>query len=578
MKYIITLLISTFFSNYCCGQCPTSNITFSTQASIDNFPTDYPGCTTITGNLTVQGNDITNLNGLASLTNITGSLRFSNANVLNDINGLSNLTTIGLDFRVTNCDAITTLHGLNELTSVGGIFIISGNSNLTDINGLPNLETIGGNFEILSNPILSQLSNFANPVCITGNLRINNNDNLINLSGLQTIQSVGANLIISNNASLQNLVGLSGITSIIDIDIFENNNLINFVGLEGFTNIFGNVNVTNCDDLMDFSGLNNLLNIEGNLNVTFNSSLINFAGLSSLNNIGESLIIGSNSSLTSLDGLEGLVSIGFNLQINGNPSLNSIHALSNLLSINGGLIISQNISLPSLSGIDNIDHQSINSVFVTDSPLLSECDVTSICNFIAVITNSPSFSQNALGCNTTLEVNNACLGILPLVWVSLDAVAKDDKISISWQTYYEVNCDFFEVEKSDDGLSFYSIAKVKSHNNASSFNTYDVKDKNANNTSIYYRIKQVDFDGKYSYSKIIAVPMTISKTMIYPNPSVDIIYVRSDKTIDNFVIKDIFGKVQISGTSLGSSIDISSLTNGNYIIEIDTQKLLFTKM
>lgn len=217
-------------------------------------------------------------------------------------------------------------------------------------------------------------------------------------------------------------------------------------------------------------------------------------------------------------------------------------------------------------------------VFISDSPLLSECDVASICAYIAVENNSPTFSQNATGCNSELQVENACLGILPLEWLSFEVAKKSDNVLLIWQTQHEVNNDYFEVEKSQDGLLFTPIAKIVASNAQTTSFQYQYSDNTLGYGTVYYRIKQVDFDGRFSYSKIIAVPMTISNTMLYPNPSADIIYVRSDKTIDHFVIKDIFGKVQISGTAFNSSIDISSLTNGIYIIEIDTQKFFFTKI
>ena len=301
-------------------------------------------------------------------------------------------------------------------------------------------------------------------------------------------------------------------------------------------------------------------------------------GLDDLQTIGQSLNISGNSSLENLAGLTGLQSVGSFLQIGGNPMLQSLAALTNLTNVNGQLLLSQNNSLVSLSGLDNIDYLTLGGVFISDSPLLSECDVASICAYIAVQNNSPTFSQNATGCNSELQVENACLGILPLEWLSFEAVKKSDNVLLIWQTQHEVNNDYFEVEKSQDGRLFSQIAKIIAANAQTTSFQYQYSDDILGYGTVYYRIKQVDFDGRFSYSKLIAIPMTISKPMIYPNPSTDVLHVKSDKTIDNFVIKDIFGKVQISGTALNSSIDISSLTNGIYMIEIDTQKLLFTKM
>lgn len=54
--------------------CLFEGITFSTQEQIDNFQTNYPGCTEIGGGVLIQGNDITNLDGLDVITSISGYL------------------------------------------------------------------------------------------------------------------------------------------------------------------------------------------------------------------------------------------------------------------------------------------------------------------------------------------------------------------------------------------------------------------------------------------------------------------------------------------------------------------------
>ncbi|MFZ1703798.1 MAG: hypothetical protein WAT79_05600, partial [Saprospiraceae bacterium] len=64
-------------------------IVFSTQSEVDNFPTNYPGCTTIDGNVGITGNNITNLNGLSQITQIGGSLQFLNSNSLSTLTAYS---------------------------------------------------------------------------------------------------------------------------------------------------------------------------------------------------------------------------------------------------------------------------------------------------------------------------------------------------------------------------------------------------------------------------------------------------------------------------------------------------------
>src|SRR5437762_2172992 len=72
----------------------STNITLSTQAEVDAFPTNY-GCSVVGGNFIVSGIDITNLDGLQSVTRIEGDLRITDNPNLTNINGLSSLTYVG---------------------------------------------------------------------------------------------------------------------------------------------------------------------------------------------------------------------------------------------------------------------------------------------------------------------------------------------------------------------------------------------------------------------------------------------------------------------------------------------------
>ena len=78
--------------------CLPDGITFTTQEQIDNFQTDYPGCTEIEGCVFIDdfcSGDITNLNGLNVVTYIGGYLIISNTLNLSNLSGLSNLSYIG---------------------------------------------------------------------------------------------------------------------------------------------------------------------------------------------------------------------------------------------------------------------------------------------------------------------------------------------------------------------------------------------------------------------------------------------------------------------------------------------------
>ena len=112
---------------------------FATQSQIDSFQINYPGCTEILGDVTVQSNDIINLNGLSVLTSIEGHLQigylFVGNPALTSLTGLEGLTSIGGDLRIINNTALTSLTGLDNVVTVNGVLGISNNSVLTSLTG-----------------------------------------------------------------------------------------------------------------------------------------------------------------------------------------------------------------------------------------------------------------------------------------------------------------------------------------------------------------------------------------------------------------------------------------------------------
>ena len=99
-KFYIILIVMIIVNGASAQSCLPEGITFTTQAQIDSFQTNYPGCTEIQGDVTIGGNiggsNITNLNGLSVLTSIGGNLRIGygyNGNpFLTSLTGLNNLT------------------------------------------------------------------------------------------------------------------------------------------------------------------------------------------------------------------------------------------------------------------------------------------------------------------------------------------------------------------------------------------------------------------------------------------------------------------------------------------------------
>ena len=172
--------------------CLPEGITFTTQAQIDSFQINYPGCTEIEGDVEIYGDYITNLNGLNVLTSIGGYLWIGSYWT----GGMPNLAS---------------LSGLDNLSSIGGDLWIVQNNNLSNFLGLGNLAIIGGELYISENEALSSLIGLEGLTAIEV-IRISENATLTSLTGLENLTSIGGVLGISNNPSLASLTSLENLS------------------------------------------------------------------------------------------------------------------------------------------------------------------------------------------------------------------------------------------------------------------------------------------------------------------------------------------------------------------------------
>ncbi len=222
--------------------CLPEGITFTTQEEIDNFQTNYPNCTEIEGDVTISGDNITNLMGLNVITFFQGDLLIKYNESITSLTGLDNVSNIGGDLLFKRMNALTNLSGLENLTAIDGSLIIGapysggpyGNgTSLVNLSGLDNLIFIGGHLEVIDNYALISLSGLINLTSIGGGLEIMSNSALTNLTGLANLNSVGEGIIIggiywdSGNPSLTSLSGLDNIEagSINYLNILSNTSL-----------------------------------------------------------------------------------------------------------------------------------------------------------------------------------------------------------------------------------------------------------------------------------------------------------------------------------------------------------------
>lgn len=173
---------------------------------------------------------------------------------------------------------------------------------------------------------------------------------------------------------------------------------------------------------------------------------------------------------------------------------------------------------------------------------------------------------------------------LPLNWLSFQAQWEtDQEVGLSWKTAQEINTAHFIVERSSNGQQFNALGRVMARNNRTTVNEYKYRDITATDNRYYYRIRQVDQDGKYSFSKTLRVSRNEPKpTVELINTLIDqSIYLQttlSDRTLVQAALLDVQGRTVWSDQKQGSpqlSFSIPTLTKGIYVLRIQAGDRLY---
>ncbi len=133
-------------------------------------------------------------------------------------------------------------------------------------------------------------------------------------------------------------------------------------------------------------------------------------------------------------------------------------------------------------------------------------------NGYAERTGYTSFSGHAIGKG---------IYALPVEFLSFDAKPNGNVVDLSWSTASEFNSDHFVVQRSKDGVDFENVVQVNAAGNSSLVKNYSSIDYDPYNEVSYYRLKQLDNDGKFMFSNIVSVKFhSEDMLLLYPNPSV----------------------------------------------------------
>lgn len=126
--------------------------------------------------------------------------------------------------------------------------------------------------------------------------------------------------------------------------------------------------------------------------------------------------------------------------------------------------------------------------------------------------------------NTTSgqPINTGQTALLPVELIDFNIVSKKKALNLTWQTASEVNNAGFELQRSSDGKNFQNIIFVEGKGNTNEQQEYSYADKELRSGQLYYyRLKQIDYDGRFEYSEVITAKLegTATTGTFFPNPT-----------------------------------------------------------
>ncbi len=196
-----------------------------------------------------------------------------------------------------------------------------------------------------------------------------------------------------------------------------------------------------------------------------------------------------------------------------------------------------------------------------------------------IFTGTPDFDPNGGVVNFTAQVLDGFIhkltnpSPLPIQLLNFEAIQNKNTAQLTWQTATETNNDYFTIEKSKDGFEFTEAGTIDGAGNSSAILHYSFIDHNPYPGISYYRLKQNDFNGSYTFSATVTINVKgDDRVIIYPNPAKNVFTVSGFEYNygDEFKITNAMGITVYSSrvSSTRFNVDVSNLKRGIYFVHI----------
>jgi hypothetical protein len=198
-----------------------------------------------------------------------------------------------------------------------------------------------------------------------------------------------------------------------------------------------------------------------------------------------------------------------------------------------------------------------------------------------------TYNLTAAGTSDIFVVKLSQLAALPVTWLNFNGILRNNETYLNWSTATEINNNGFEVQKSMNGQTFSRIGFVTGAGNSSLINNYSYTDAKVLSGSNYYRLKQIDLDGRFTYSPVIKLNNSKFEWAVMGNPvnSNSWVQLQLDKTanvslqiiaINGEIIKTI-NKGIISAGTYSILLNLPEITTNIYVVRLIVNGEAFSK-
>lgn len=164
------------------------------------------------------------------------------------------------------------------------------------------------------------------------------------------------------------------------------------------------------------------------------------------------------------------------------------------------------------------------------------------------------------------------VGALPVEWLQVGAEVNGQQALVSWSTASETQTSHFEVEKSTDGKNWVLVSSVGAAGNSQQVQNYSAMVSGLQQGVTYFRIKQIDLNGQYSYSELFTAEVVAAvEVKAYPNPTTGVLNVAVGVEGGvKVVVRNAFGQEVKAETSAEKEVklDLSGFQTGVYHVQI----------